>query len=220
VDSARKAEALERAARWQAYSALPEVEFGNNTRARQLIAEGLALAPGRNVRVLAALALARTGDSAQAQRLADELNRELPRDPMIQGYVLPTVRAMSALKRGDGKEALELLKTASEYELAQPPAFSLSTPLYPAYVRGQAYLRLGQGNQAAAEFQRIIDHRGLVGNYPLGALAHLQLGRAYALAGDVGKARATYLEFLNLWKDADPDIPILKQAKAECSKLQ
>jgi tetratricopeptide (TPR) repeat protein len=139
---------------------------------------------------------------------------------MIQGYVLPTVRAMSALKRGDGKEALELLKTASEYELAQPPAFSLSTPLYPAYVRGQAYLRLGQGNQAAAEFQRIIDHRGLVGNYPLGALAHLQLGRAYALAGDVGKARATYLEFLNLWKDADPEIPILKQAKAECSKLR
>src|SRR5438132_991589 len=220
VDSARKAEALERAARWQAYSALPEVEFGNTAQARQLIAEGLALAPGRNVRVLAALALARTGDSAQAQRLADELNRELPRDPMIQGYVLPTVRAMSALKRGDGKGGLELLKTASEYEFATPPAFSLSTPLYPAYVRGQAYLRLGQGNQAAAEFQRIIDHRGLVGNYPLGALAHLQLGRAYALAGDVGKARATYLEFLNLWKDADPDIPILKQAKAECSKLQ
>src|SRR5207237_9021953 len=102
----------------------------------------------------------------------DALNREVPRDPMIQGYVLPTVRAMSALKRGDGKEALELLKTASEYELAQPPAFSLSTPLYPAYVRGQAYLRLGQGNQAAAEFQRIIDHSGLAENHHLVALAH------------------------------------------------
>jgi tetratricopeptide (TPR) repeat protein/predicted Ser/Thr protein kinase len=220
VDSARKSEAKEMAARWQAYSALFEVELGNTALARQLIAAAVALAPGRNVRVLAALALARTGDAAQAQRLADGLNRELPRDLMIQGYVLPTVRAMLALKRGDGKRALELLKTASEYELAQPPAFSLSTPLYPTYVRGQAYLRVGQGNQAAAEFQKIIDHRGLVGNYPLGALAHLQLGRAYALTGDTAKARAAYLEFLNLWKDADPDIPILKEAKAEYEKLK
>jgi len=220
VDSARKSEAKEMAARWQAYSALSEVELGNTDQARQLIAAALALAPGRNVRVLAALALARTGDSAKAQTLADGLNRELPRDLMIQGYVLPTVRAMLALKRGDGKRALELLRTASEYELAQPPAFSLSTPLYPTYVRGQAYLRVGQGNQAAAEFQKIIDHRGLVGNYPLGALAHLQLGRAYALTGDTAKARAAYLEFLNLWKDADLDIPILKEAKAECVKFQ
>jgi tetratricopeptide (TPR) repeat protein len=219
VDSARKSEAKEMAARWQAYSALSELELGNTAQARQRIAAALALAPGRNVRVLAALALALTGDSAQAQTLADGLNRELPRDQMIQGYVLPTVRAMLALRRGDGKGALELLKTASEYELAQPPAFSLSTPLYPSYVRGQAYLRVGQGNLAAAEFQKIIDHRGLVGNYPLGALAHLQLGRAYALAGDAAKARAAYLGFLNLWKDGDPDIPILKQAKAECSKL-
>jgi tetratricopeptide (TPR) repeat protein len=92
--------------------------------------------------------------------------------------------------------------------------------LYPPYVRGQAYLRLGQANQAAAEFQKIIAHRGLVGNYPLGVLAHLQLGRAYALAGDTAKARAAYLEFFDLWKDADPDIPILKQAKVEYAKLQ
>jgi eukaryotic-like serine/threonine-protein kinase len=220
VDTARKSDGKEMAARWQAYSALPEVEFGNTAQARQLIASALALAPGRNVRVLAALALARSDDSAQAQKLADGLNRELPRDLMIQSYVLPTVSAMLALKRGDGKRALELLKTASEYELAQPPAFSLSTPLYPTYVRGQAYLKVGQGNQAAAEFQKIIDHRGLVGNYPLGALAHLQLGRAYALAGDATKARAMYLDFLSLWKDADPDIPILKQAKAEYARLQ
>lgn len=220
VDSARKSEAKEMAARWQAYSAFSEVELGNTDQARQLIAAALALAPGRNVRVLAALALARTGDSAKAQTLADGLNGELPRDLMIQGYVLPTVRAMLALKRGNGKRALELLRTASEYELAQPPAFSLSTPLYPTYVRGQAYLRMGQGNQAAAEFQKIIDHRGLVGNYPLGALAHLQLGRAYALTGDTAKARAAYLEFLNLWKDADLDIPILKEAKAEYVKFQ
>jgi serine/threonine protein kinase/Flp pilus assembly protein TadD len=220
VDSARKSEATEMAARWQVYSALPEIEFGNTAQAPQLIAAALALAPGRNVRVLAALALARTGDSAQAQKLADELNLELPRDLMIQGYVLPTMRAMLALKRGDGKRALELLKPASQYELAQPPAFSLSTPLYPTYVRGQAYLRVGQGKEAAAEFQRIIDHRGLVGNYPLGALAHLQLGRAYALAGDIAKARAAYLEFLNLWKAADLDIPILNEAKAEYEELK
>jgi tetratricopeptide (TPR) repeat protein len=220
VDSARKNEANETAARWQVYSALSEVEVGNPAQARQLIAAALALAPGRNVRVLAALALARTGESAQAEKLADGLNRELPRDLIMQGYVLPTVRAMSTLKRGDGKRALELLEPASEYELAQPPAFSLSTPLYPPYVRGQAYLRLGQANQAAAEFQKIIAHRGLVGNYPLGVLAHLQLGRAYALAGDTAKARAAYLEFFDLWKDADPDIPILKQAKVEYAKLQ
>ena len=220
VDSARKNEATEMAARWQAYSALFEVEFNNTAQAQQLIAAALALAPGRNVRVLAALALARTGDSAQAEKLADGLNRELPRDLIIQGYVLPTVRAMSALKRGDGKRALELLEPASEYELAQPPAFSLSTPLYPTYVRGQSYLRLGQANQAATEFRKIIAHRGLVGNYPLGVLARLQLGRAYTLAGDTAKARAAYMEFLDLWKDADPDIPVLKEAKAEYAKLQ
>jgi hypothetical protein len=127
---------------------------------------------------------------------------------------------MLALRRGDAKQALELLSTALEYELAQPPAFSLSTPLYPPYVRGEAYLRIGRGNEAAIEFQKIVDHRGLIGNYPLGALAHLQLGRAYALAGDAVKARVAYLEFLDLWKDADLNIRILKQAKAECAKLQ
>jgi tetratricopeptide (TPR) repeat protein len=220
VESARKSEAKEMAARWQAYSAISEVELGNTAQARQLAEAALALAPGRNVRVLAALALARTGDSGKVQTLADGLNRELPRDLMIQGYVLPTVRAMLALKRGDGNGALELLKVASEYELAQPSAFSLSTPLYPTYVRGQAYLKVGQGNLAATEFQKIIEHRGLVGNYPLGALAHLQLGRAYALAGDTAKARAAYLEFINLWRGADSDIPILRQAKAEYAKLQ
>jgi eukaryotic-like serine/threonine-protein kinase len=148
--------------------------------------------------LLSALALSRAGDVDQAHELMDRLNRRLPRDVIIQNYVLPTARAMLALNRGDGKLAIELLKTAFAYELAQPSAFLLSTPLYPAYVRGQAYLRIGEGRNAALEFEKIIGHPGLVGTYPLGALAHLQIGRAYVLAGDMTNAKAAYTDFLKL----------------------
>ncbi len=219
VASARRNDAKETAALWQAYGALHDGEFGNAAQARQQAEAALALAPGRDVRVLAALALARAGDTAQARKLADRLNQEFPLDTLMQGYVLPTIRAMLALDRGDGKQALELLEVTSGYELGAPQAFANTVPpLYPIYVRGQAYLQTRQGQQAAAEFQNMI--RTLTWNYPLLALARLQLGRAYAMQGDTAKARSAYQDFFALWKDADPDIPILKQAKAEYAEMR
>jgi len=219
TESARKSGARETAALWQAYAALHEAEFGNAGEASGLAEAALSLAPGRDVRVLAALAQARAGNTSVANKLVDGLDQEFPLDTLMRGYVLPTARAMLALNRGDGKQALKLLEATSEYDLACPPAFLYIEPsFYPIYVRGQAYLKSKQGQEAAAEFQRMIAIRGL--SYPLFSLAHLQLGRAYALAGEAAKARAGYQDFLSLWKDADPDIPILKQAKAEYAKLQ
>ena len=221
VESARKNAAQETAALWQAYASLHEAEFGNAAQARKQAESALALAHGRDVRVLSALALARIGETAKAERLADGLNEEFPVDTLMQAYVLPTVKAMLALDRGDGKRAAELLKPAFGYELAQPPAYLTTVPpLYPIYVRGLAYLKSGQPDQAAAEFRRMIDHRTVSLNYPLGALAHLQLGRALVLQGDVENGRHAYQEFLTLWKTADPDIPILQEAKAEYAKLK
>jgi eukaryotic-like serine/threonine-protein kinase len=140
---------------------------------------------------------------------------------LVQFYSLPSIRAAAELSRGDAAKAEDFTERARSYELAAP-----STPptdlraLYPIYVRGQAYLAMHRGNDAAVEFQKILDHRGLNGNSLLGALAQLQIGRAYAMSGDPAKARAAHQDFLTLWKDADPDIPILKQAKAEYAKLQ
>ena len=174
--------------------------------------------PGRDVRTLAALSSALEGDSAEAKRIADILNKDFPRDTLVQGYWLPAIRAAVELNAKDPTKAIELLKTAAPFELGQCE-FQLGM-MYPAYLRGQAYLLAHRGKEAAAEFQRIIDHRGIVLNFPLGALAHVGLGRAYALQGDTAKSRAAYQDFFTLWKDADPDIPILKQAKAEYAKLQ
>jgi tetratricopeptide (TPR) repeat protein/predicted Ser/Thr protein kinase len=221
VESARKNDANETAALWQAYAALHEAEFGNATQARRQAETALAMAQGRDVRVLSALALARIGDTTKAEKLAEGLNQEFLLDTLMQAYVLPTIEAMLALNRGDGKRAAELLKPASDYELGKPPAYVTTVPpLYPMYVRGQTYLKTRQGDQAAAEFRRMIDHRMVSLNYPLGALAYLQLGRAHVLQGDVANARSAYNDFFSLWKDADPDIPILKEAKAEYAKLQ
>jgi tetratricopeptide (TPR) repeat protein/tRNA A-37 threonylcarbamoyl transferase component Bud32 len=221
AETASKSDNKEAAALWLAYAALREAEFGNAIPAKRQAEAALALAQGRDVRVVAALALARVGDAVPAQKLAARLNQEFPLDTMMQGYVLPTVRAMLALNRGDGQLAVELLQPASEYELGTPQAFSNTVPpLYPMYVRGQAYLKAAEGWQATAEFQKMIDHCTVSVNYPLGALAHLQLGRAFALQDDTAKTRAAYQDFLALWKDADPDIPILKQAKAEYAKLK
>src|SRR5215469_360492 len=171
------------------------------------------------MRSVAALALARAGDVAEAKRLAEGLNRDFPRDTFVWGYWLSAIRAAIELNVKNGPKAVELLRTAAPYELGQCEPFQVGM-MYPVYVRGQAYLLAGQGEEAAAEFRRIIDHRGIVLNFPLGVLAHVGLGRAYVLQGDSAHARSTYQEFITLWKDADPDIPILKQAKAEYSKLQ
>jgi tetratricopeptide (TPR) repeat protein len=214
MDSAQHNDAKERAATYQAAAALREAESGNREQARADANAALKLVPTRDVREMAALALARAGDKAGAEKLAAELDKTFPLDTRVQRYWLPTIRAGVALERQDPNRAIELLKVASTVELGG------ATNLWPAYLRGEAYLMLHDGNRAAAEFQKFIDHRGLVVNFPWGALARLGLARAYALQGNTAKARAAYQDFLTLWKDADPDIPILKKAKAEYAKLK
>ena len=218
MDSAQHSDAKERAAAYRAGAALREVEPGYREQARAEANAALKLAPNRDVRAVAALALARAGDTAGAQKLAAELDKTFPLDTLVQRYWLPTIRSGVALERKDPNRAIELLKVASPIELGAPT--SLTIYLCPVYLRGEAYLMLHDGNRARTEFQKFIDHRGRVMNFPWGALAHLGLARAYAMQGDSGKARAAYQDFLTLWKDADPDIPILKQAKAEYAKLQ
>jgi serine/threonine protein kinase/tetratricopeptide (TPR) repeat protein len=219
VESALRSNAKDTAALWQIYAAFHEAEFGNLARAREQAEAAIRLMPSRDVRALAAIILARSGDTAPTNQLVERLAQESPRATMMQAYLLPTVRAILALNRGDWRQAIEFLST-SQYDLASPTEFAITAPLYPVYVRGQAYLKAGQGQQAAAEFQEVLDHPGLVVNFALGALAHLQLGRAYAIQGDTGRAHASYQDFFTLWKDADPDIPILKEAKAEYTKLK
>jgi serine/threonine protein kinase/Tfp pilus assembly protein PilF len=217
-ESARKNSAKETAALWQAYAALHEAEFGNAAEASKQAEAALSLTPGRDVQVLAAMTLARAGNATKATRLIDGLNQEFPLDTVMQSNVLPTIRAMLALSRSQGEQALKLLVATSGYDMAVPQAFLNTQPaMFPIYVRGQAHLKAGQGQQAVAEFQKMIAFRM---SYPLGALARLQLGRAYVLQGDIVKAKAAYQDFLTLWKDADRGIPILKQAKAEYVKLR
>ena len=217
MDSAQHNDANEAAAAYQAAAALREVEAGNREQARADAEAALKLAQGRNVQPMAALALARAGDMARAEKLAAELDKRFPQDTVVQRYWLPTIRAAVALQRKNPSRAVELLQAASTVELGQPTNFSVF--LCPVYLRGEAYLMLHDGNAAAAEFQKFIDHRGVVVNFPWGALARLGLARAYAMQENTVKARAAYQDFLNLWKDADPDTPILKQAKAEYAKL-
>jgi serine/threonine protein kinase/Flp pilus assembly protein TadD len=213
VASAERAEGKETAANYEADAALREALFGNAAQARQLVAAALAISNGRYVQYVAALALALAGDASRAQTLADDLGKRFAENTIVRFGYLPTIHARLALSRNDSSKAIEALQAAASYELG-------SAALYPAYVRGEAYLAARQGSEAAAEFQKILDHRGIVVNEPIGALAHLGLARAYGLQGDTAKARATYQDFFTLWKDADSDIPILKQAKAEYAKLQ
>ena len=218
MDSAEHNDAKESAAAYQAEAALREVEAGNREQARADAKAALKLAPNRDVRAIAALALARAGDTAEAEKLAAELDKTFPLHTRVQRYWLPTIRAAVALQRKDPNRAIELLKVASTVELSYPT--NLAILLCPAYLRGEAYLMLHDGNAAAAEFQKFIDHRGLVADFPWGALARVGLARAYAMQGDTAKARTAYQDFLTLWKDADPDIPILKEAKAEYANLK
>jgi len=215
VESAQRNDAKEVAAGYEANAALREAEFGNLAEARLQAAAALALFPdGLGVRLRAATAFALTGDTSHAQRLVDQLNSDFPLATLVQGYWLPTIRAIIELGHGNAAKALGFLQTTSPYELGE------QARLLPAYVRGQAYLLAHNGPAAAAEFQKMLDHKGIVQNFVTGSLAHLQLGRAYAMAGDTAKAKSAYQDFFALWKDADPDIPILKEAKAEYAKLQ
>ena len=219
VDSAIRTDSNETAALWQVNGAVREAEFGNVGTAKQDVSAALTLVPGRDVKVLSALALARVGDIARAKAIVEQLEKSDPLNTVLKLYWLPTLKAAIELQGGNSAQALVSLEAAAPYELGDPPPLQVGG-LYPADLRGQAYLAARNGGAAAGEFQKLIDHRGAVGNFPLGALAHLGLARAYTTSGDTGKAKTAYQDFLTLWKDADPDIPILKEAKAESAKLQ
>jgi serine/threonine protein kinase/tetratricopeptide (TPR) repeat protein len=219
ADAAVRNDSKETAALWQVNAALREAEFGNIAAAKQAVATALALSPGRDVKMFAALTLAQVGEGARAKAIVEELEKIYPAQTVLKVYWLPAIKAAIELNANNPAQALVFLEAAAPYELGQPPQLQVGT-LYPAYLRGQAYLAARNSNSAAAEFQKFLDHRGIVVNFPLGALAHLQLGRAYAMSGDTGKARTAYQDFFALWKGADPDIPILKEAKSEYAKLQ
>ena len=221
VDSALRSDLKETAALWQLNVALCEAEFGNVEEAREMARAGLTLSPTRDVQTLAALALASTGETASAQAISEELEKQHPVNTFINHYWLPTIRAYNELHRGNPRQAIKLLEVASPYDLAFPqPQFEEGGELYPVYVRGKAYMLLNQGKDAAAEFRKMRDHPGILINSPLRTLAQLQLARALVMDGDTPGGRKAYQDFLALWKDADSDIPILMQAKAEYSKLQ
>src|ERR1700675_2759496 len=221
TDSAERAEQRETAASYSALSGLREALFGNASEARRRSTLAMERSAGRDVQYGSALGLAYASDDRLARTLTNDLGKRFPEDTIVQFNYLPTLRAKLALGRGNAPEAIENLRITMPYELGQTTTSTYDwTALYPVYVRGEAYLAAHRGNEAAAEFQRILDHHGLVLNEPIGALAHLQIARAYMLQGDTTKARAAYRDFLTLWKDADPQIPILKQAKAEYAKLK
>ncbi len=217
VENARRGNFKELAAEIRDVEALDEAEFGYSELAKQGASAALTLSSGRTAKLYASLAFARAGDATRAQGLVDELNKRFPSDTLLQRYWLPTIRGAIAFARKTPPSALGALQSVS-YELGIPQTRELV--LYPAYGRGQTYLAARQGKEAAVEFEKFLEHRSIASNSPLGALAHLGLGRAYVLSGDLPKARAAYQDFLGLWKDADPDIPIFRQAKAEYAKVQ
>jgi len=212
--SAERAEEKETAASYEVNVAVREALFGNAGEARKRSEAALALSIDRDTQYGVALARAFAGDGLSAEALAAHLAKQFPEDTAVKYCYLPTIRALVALSRNDSSKAIEVLQTATPYELGTAGG------LYPVYVRGEAYLGAHQGSVAAAEFQKVLDHRGIVQNEPIGALAHLDLARAYTLQGDMAKSREAYRNFLALWKDADSDIGVFKQAKAEYAKLQ
>jgi tetratricopeptide (TPR) repeat protein len=216
-DSAVRSDTKETAAQWLAFQAVREAELGNVAAARQGVARALVLAPGRDVKVLSALALARTGETAQSRTILEALQKSEPTNTYLKVYWFPVIEASIAMAQQAPDRAIVALEPSLPYELGNPPP---GGTMYPPYVRGMAYLAQKNGPAAAAEFQKFLDHPGDVLNFLLGSLARLQLARAYVLSGDAVKAKSAYQDFLALWKDADPDIPILKQAKAEYAKLQ
>jgi tetratricopeptide (TPR) repeat protein len=212
----REFEALERAglkeiaAGITAQQAATEVLFGNLKQARDRATQAVSMAPGREALQSAAITLAASGAAAQAQSLIDELAKRYPLDTIINAVSLPVARAALALQRGEASKAIDLLRPAAAYDITESS---------PVYIRGIAYLKAQTGAEAAAEFQKILDHKGIFGTLPVYALSYLGSARAYALAGDSTRSRKAYQDFLARWKDADPDIPILIEAKREYAKL-
>jgi tetratricopeptide (TPR) repeat protein len=232
VDSAIRADSKETGAIWQANAALQQAAYGNPAEARQSAGEALKLAPtSQGVGVESALAFAMAGDTGRADSLAQDLGKRFPLDTQMQSLWLPAIQAQLALDRKNAASAVTVLQAAaSPIELGQISFLNNISCLFPTYIRGEAYLAAGQGTAAAAEFQKVLDHSGIVWNCWTGALAHLGVARANALqartsqGADADAARvralAAYKDFLTLWKDADPGLPILKQAKAEYARLQ
>jgi eukaryotic-like serine/threonine-protein kinase len=221
TDMARQTNDRERAANYQTGAALCEAHIGNARAARERAKAALGLSRGQDVTYGAAYALAISDDPASAQKLADELNKRFPEDTLVQFIYLPVLRARIALRGKDPGKAIAELQITRPYDLAMPGMGFLGFygGLYPVYVRGEAYLASHQGAEAAAEFQKILDNRSIAYADPIGALANLQLARAFVLMGDKAKAKTAYQDFLTLWKGADPEIPVLAQAQAEYAKL-
>jgi tetratricopeptide (TPR) repeat protein len=220
VESALRDNRNEAAALWQLNSALREAEFGDPREARKQVTSSLGMSHSRDVQLLGGLILARTGETTRSQELLDHVAGRFPMNTAINRYWVPTARASLALQR-DEAQAIEILRVTVPYELAYPdPTLVTGIFLYPVFVRGEAYIHGGKGKEAAAEFDKYLQYPGATVNCPLAALARLQLGRSYALTHEVEKASAAYRDFLRLWKEADPDIPVLKQAKDEYAKLR
>jgi eukaryotic-like serine/threonine-protein kinase len=220
IVSAERTGEKEVAATYSALSGLREALFGNADEARRRAALAMGRSAGRDVQFGAALTLAYAGADGRAQGLTDDLGKRFPENTLVRFNYLPTLRAKLAVSRRNDSEAIRSLSAAAPYELGVSTSSAYYwTALYLVYVRGEAYLASRRGTEAAAEFQKILDHRGLVTNEPIGALAHLQIGRAYAMQGDTAKAKAAYQDFLTLWKDADPNIPVLVAANSEYAKL-
>jgi eukaryotic-like serine/threonine-protein kinase len=220
IDSDRRNNLKETVALLQICAALRAAEFGFPVNARKQVQKALSIARSRDIEVLAALALARSGDYPEALRMAAKLGNQFPLDTLMQAYWLPVIRASVELGRHNPEKATAMLEVTKPYELGSSDTwFEEGSPFYPVYLRGQSYLLLHQGSQAADEFRKYFEHRGAVQNCYLGAFARVELARAYAAQGDTKKAAAAYQEFLTLWNEADPEIPILRQAKQESAKL-
>lgn len=221
VEAALRSGEKETTAQWRLDAALREAEFGNPDRARKEAAAALGISANHDSEILAALTLARVGDTVQAEKLGNELAARYPLDTLLNSYWLPAIRASEEIFRKNAARALEILEGARRYELASPDTWpGMGAPVYPIYLRGECLLLENQGSEAAKEFQKLLEHRGLRRASPLGPRAQLGLGRAYAMAGESAQARAAYQEFFALWKDANPGIPLLIEAKTEYARLR
>jgi tetratricopeptide (TPR) repeat protein len=218
ADSARRAQEKETAAEYQGHNSLREALVGKADWAKEDARSALSQIKGKHGEGFSAIAYALAGDTASANNLIDDLTKRFPQDTVVQSQYLPMARAALALNRGDGAAAVDALSAASAYELGHTND-DFTFALYPVYLRGEAYLAAKNGAAAVSELQKILDHSSIVGNEPIGALAHLGLARAYSLSGNPTKAKSAYQDFFAVWKNADSDVPLLSEAKAEYAKL-
>jgi eukaryotic-like serine/threonine-protein kinase len=218
ADSARRAQEKETAAEYQGHNSLREALVGETPLAKEDAQSAMAEIKGKHGEGFSAIAFALAGDLENSNHAIGDLTKRFPQDTVVQSQYLPMARAALALNNGNAAAALNALSAAAPYKLGHTND-DFTFALYPIYFRGQAYLGAENGTAAAGEFQKVLEHASVIGNEPISALVHLGLGRAYALSGDTAKAKIAYQDFLALWKNADPDVPLLKQARAEYAKL-